>query len=120
MTIFREGQTNVARLNPDTLHELAAALAPLIAMEAVKVEVARITPEAGDLVAFRPASPLSAELSRELSAWWHRMFPDVAMVALEPGSELVAMRPEGASLRALAEALRPVLRELDREMGEGA
>ena len=105
---------------PGTLRELAAVLAPLMAQEKVAAEVANITPRPGDLVVIRLGVEPTPALRREATDWWNQIFPRVPMVMLGPDSDVTTMRPQGASLRALAEALRPVLREMDQEGSLGA
>lgn len=100
---------------PGTLRQLAAALTPLMATEAVKIEIAKLQPECGDLVVLTCGQDWLQDHGTTLSRFWDDMFPGRALITLANGASIQTLTPDPAGLRKLAHALRPVLDELEAE-----
>lgn len=109
----QDGSGTPQAVVPGTLRQLAAALAPLMLLEAVKAEVAKITPERGDLMVLTASAEWMRQNGELLSRFWSDQFPGVALMTLVDGATIENLTPDQHGLRALAEQLRPVLAELD-------
>ena len=100
---------------PGTLRQLARALAPLMVVEAVRVELAKLRPECGDLVVLTCGQDWLQHHGATLSRFWDDMFPGRALMTLANGASVQTLTPDRDGLRNLARALRPVLDELEAE-----
>ena len=74
-----------------TMRELAAALAPLMALEAVKLEMGKLTVQPGEAAVFRSPQTLTIDMVRELQDWWREHMEGVPLLVLAAGQELTTV-----------------------------